>query len=414
MKVKRLTRRVIDGLQPGDRPIEVYAEVTPGLIYRLEPSGKASWYVWFRNESGKQKRVRIGSATEVGPEQAADAAARLRAQVREGRDPGAEKQAKRKTPEIPTLRAFTEPGGELDRHLEQRHRKNTKAVHRVRVAFDSLLDIPLPQITVARVTSWESRKAASGMAQSSLNVTIACLRGILRRAVEWGIIEVNPLATYKMGRVTEQKRQPRAFTADEMDRIFQALEARDVRMKTRLGVDPAARYADHVMPMVTVLASTGCRVGEISALRWSDLDMNSGTLTVRAEVAKSRRARVVPLNRAALECLRAWRDQTGGIGFVFHREDGSPIKRSWKAWGNVLRAAHVPHAGIHTLRHTFASRLIQCGVDVETLRSLLGHSAIATTAIYLHANDTARSRAVALLDTPSASQSRPQGEHGSR
>ena len=141
------------------------------------------------------------------------------------------------------------------------------------------------------------------------------------------------------------------------------------------------------------------RFGELTALRWMDVDSSLALVTVRGSEAKSGRTRHIPLNREALEVLRTCQHNPDDPARpVFPGRDGETrlvdIKTSWAA---ILRKAQITHFRFHDLRHTFASKLVMAGVDLNTVRELLGHADIKMTLRYAHLAAEHKAAAVARL-----------------
>jgi integrase len=147
---------------------------------------------------------------------------------------------------------------------------------------------------------------------------------------------------------------------------------------------------------VLLSINTGLRRGELLKLRWSSIDFTRQLLTVEGANAKTRQTRHVPLNDEALSVVRRWREQSGGGPRVFEIATGLKT-----AWSHLLKRAQITEFRWHDLRHHFASRLVQRGVPLNTVRDLLGHSSIAMSLRYAHLAPNQRREAVAKLsDTP--------------
>jgi len=114
--------------------------------------------------------------------------------------------------------------------------------------------------------------------------------------------------------------------------------------------------------------NTGLRRGELLALRWESIDFNRRILTVEGGTAKNRQTRHVPLNDGATRMLNRWHEQTSGGQRVFDARTGFKT-----AWAALLQRAKITKFRWHDLRHHFASRLVQVGVPLNTVRDLLGH-----------------------------------------
>jgi len=134
------------------------------------------------------------------------------------------------------------------------------------------------------------------------------------------------------------------------------------------------------------------RHGEVVKLRWGSVDFNRRLLTVEGRNAKNRQTRHVPLNEEALNVLWHWREQSGVGTRVFDVATGFRT-----AWEKVLKRARITNFRWHDLRHHFASRLVQHGVPLNTVRDLLGHSSVGMSLRYAHLAPDQRRVAVANL-----------------
>jgi integrase len=139
--------------------------------------------------------------------------------------------------------------------------------------------------------------------------------------------------------------------------------------------------------------NTGLRRGEVLKLHWVSVDFTRRLLTVEGRNAKSRQTRHVPLNEEATSVLRRWREQSGNSGRVFDATTGFRT-----AWGKALKRARISKFRWHDLRHHFASRLVQRGVPLNTVRDLLGHSSVQMSLRYAHLAPDQRREAVAKLN----------------
>ena len=138
---------------------------------------------------------------------------------------------------------------------------------------------------------------------------------------------------------------------------------------------------------------TPLRRGEVLKLRWSSVDFSRRLLTVEGRSAKNRQTRHVPLNEEALKVLQRWREHSGAGTRVFDVTTGFRT-----AWGKALKRAGIIKFRGHDLRHHFASRLIQHGVPLNTVRELLGHSTVDMSLRYAHLAPDQRREPVAKLN----------------
>ncbi len=128
------------------------------------------------------------------------------------------------------------------------------------------------------------------------------------------------------------------------------------------------------------------------------LAANPPRLTVRGTTAKSGQTRHVELNNQAVEVLRAWRPR-GALptAHVFPGPDGEQLVDIKTSWMRLLRLAKIDDFRFHDIRHTFASKLVMRGVDLNTVRELLGHTDIKMTLRYAHLAPAHRAEAVQKL-----------------
>jgi integrase len=302
--------------------------------------------------------------------------------------------------------------------------RRTYQVSSIRAAFRDLLDLPLSELTTARIDRWRTMRKyrhvstdPSATARSrevsptTIKNNIAALRAALNRATEWGILPAMPLGRIKL-RATDENAVVRYLAADEEARLRAALAARDDRRRmARQSANawrrdrnyrefpPYGSYTDYITPIVLLALNTGLRRGESLHLRWHDIDLQRRILTVRGEDAKTRQTRHVPLNSEAANVLRVWAPPLiDGEDYVFGgAEELKPLVAIRKTWVAVLGAAAVNRFRFHDLRHTFASKLVMAGVDLNTVRELLGHKSVAMTLRYAHLAPEHKAAAVEVL-----------------
>lgn len=390
---------LIKSLKPADKPYEIRDTRLKGLLLRVQPSGSKTFYV----EYARGKRISLGRAEVLTPQQARDQAKEILADVYRGLDPAA-KPAKQHT--------F---GSFIDEEYSGWARANIRThrgtLHRLNNNFAAFRSLRLDEITPLLVERWRAGRLSTAKV-STVNRCLDDLKSSLGKAVQWGFIDTHPVEKVKRGRV-DDRATVRFLTDDELKRLTRALDAREEELRAgrdranqwrrqrRYWLLPdlrAVTYADHLKPMVLLSLHTGLRYGELANLNWDDLNLDQAILTVRGYKAKSLKTRHIPLNAAALALVKTWQAQRQGDNpLVFPGKNGGPFDNVRTSWETVLEAAGITRFRWHDLRHTFASRLVMKGVDLNTVRELLGHSDYQMTLRYAHLAPEHKAAAVARL-----------------
>jgi site-specific recombinase XerD len=285
-------------------------------------------------------------------------------------------------------------------------------MERLRLHFiDELGGKKLHEITPWLIEKWRTKRKKAGRAATTINRDIACVRGALSKAVEWGLLDENPLKDIKPLK-TDKAGIVRYLTKAEEKRLRDALTARDKRLiegrasgnewREKRGYeamqDITGPYGDYMTPLILLSINTGIRQGEALALAWKNVNLKSKRLTVSGATAKSHHTRHIPLNTEATDVLKAWQIQTGKAGLIFTARDGEQLGSVKKSWAGILDKAKITGFRWHDLRHHFASMLVMAGADLYVIKELLGHSTIAVTERYSHLAPEHKQAAVALLD----------------
>ena len=231
-------------------------------------------------------------------------------------------------------------------------------------------------VTVRELREWIFDLKASGLAPSSIRRAQSSLRTYFGFLLSEGVIDVDPTDRLDSPRV--ERRLPEFLTRDEVERLLGAPdESRALCWRDRA--------------ILEFLYATGVRVSELVELPLSSIDVDEGFATVFGKGAKER---LVPIGAPALRALRRYLrdvrpelDRGSGQGRVFLNARGRPIRRE-SIWAVVKESARRGGIGKkvspHTLRHTFATHLVEGGADLAAVQELLGHADISTTQIYTH------------------------------
>lgn len=336
---------------------------------------KGNFYARFHDpeKTPSRKTVALGTRSERA---ARAALKRLEVQYAEGRfDPWA-----------PPKKAPPKLGDAIERFLEARRHRAPSTLRVYRVVLEGFAaqtgDLPVPAITEAHVRSFLASRPLRDSARESYYVR---LRAFLRWCRASG---------YAPGVATDAVDVPRSpnvfahyLTRGEFERLLAVMREASERAH--------AHEVEWLIPLVTVAAYTGLRLGELAHLTWGDVDLEARRLWVRNTATwrtKNRRDRLVPLALAACEALSplaagAAREGRGRADAVFTGSGGEAFNRDYasKAFLRYRRAAGLPGTiHFHSLRHTCASWLVQGGMNLLRVKEILGHASIQTTMRYAH------------------------------
>lgn len=404
---------LISRLKPRTKPFDVRDDKLTGFLVRVNISGK----LLYMCEYARGKRVTIGKADVLTPTQARDIALTILGDAAKGINP---KKANKKKVGL-TLQEFM-----IDHYkswfLEHRKSGNKTLAHINRCFVIPFGDKPLVDFTPALIDQWRTQRLKNGCSTETVNRDIATFKAALSKAVLWGLIENHPLEKLKLLK-SDRSGKIRFLSTDEEQRLRCAALARDIEIKRQRDSANKWRqersydlypdlnqfeFTDHLRPMILLSINTGLRRGEIFSLRWENVNLERALITIEGSYAKSGKTRHIPLNSEALSILKAWSKQTDNHNLVFHNKNGLRFDNIKKGWTNILTAANIKNFRWHDLRHHFASRLVMAGVDLNTVRELLGHSDMDMTLRYAHLAPEHKANAVEKLITSNPTNNNSQ------
>jgi len=403
----KLNQRTVAALEPAERPYDVRDTAISGFLIRVQPrsprspEGRKAWFYQYRTRQGRQTRIKLGDYPGLSAEGARSVALERATDAGKGVDLVARKRAEKEEgtrARERTLKAF------LDNRYEPWAKTHLKSavfqLARLRSDFKEWLDSPMDELNLFAVEGLRHRWKKAGAKPRSVNRDIQRLQSVLSRAVEWHVLDKHPLAGLKPLK-TDKTGRVRFLSSDEERALRAALEKREAGLRdarkrfnewrAKRGKSPLpdreGDMLDHLRPLVLIALNTGLRRGELLGLTWGAVNLSGKLLTVVAETAKSGHTRRVPLNSEALETLTAWYARHGSPSadtFVFPGPYGERMQRIDTSWAALVEAAGLKDFRLHDCRHHFASKLVQAGVDLYTVKELLGHSEIAMTERYSH------------------------------
>ena len=213
----------------------------------------------------------------------------------------------------------------------------------------------------------------AGYAKTSISRRLACMRSFFKFAQREGVCQTNPAKPLRNPR--RERKLPHFLTGQEIGKLLIAPPA-----TTPMGLRDRA--------LLETLYSAGLRVSELVGIDIDDLDLEDGIVRVRG---KGKRERLAPLGSHAIKAIKRWQrarrpNKKGNVALFLNKFGGRLTTRSvarmldkyLKLTGLDLRTSP------HTLRHSFATHLLDRGADIRSVQELLGHKSLVTTQIYTH------------------------------
>lgn len=396
----RLTKRVIDAhpAQPGSPDTIIWDEELNGFGLRIRKSG-ARTYVAVYRAAGRKRWFTIGTpGAPWTPDQARQKAAEILFDAKSGADPQAEKSIGRmKSPTVNSLidAYLTQgPADKPNKRATSWVQDRSTLLRHVRPLIGTRQADDLKSADVARmqadIAAGKTKntiktkhrglaRVVGGKATAARTVIIA--QAMFAWGVSRGYVTTNPAKGVKRYKVESRER---FLNEKEMVLIWRAIDT----LVTQ-GRMPASHGT-----IFRLLALTGARKTEITALRWGEVDFSRGRIVLASERSKTG-AKQIPLGDVALDELNALRERAEATGctaqdFVFPalRGEVGPTIDVQSSWEKVRYDAELPDVRIHDLRHTFASLAVADGASLFLVGRVLGHTQSRTTERYAHVGDS--------------------------
>ena len=259
----------------------------------------------------------------------------------------------------------------LARHTLDSYRRDLERLERWAVKVKT----PIAEMQRPELRKWIAELSREGLAPSSVARAVSAARGFFRFLMLDGHIKHHPAEDLD----TPQKFSylPKFLTEEEIDRLFAA-----PNIATQEGVRDRA--------MLELMYAAGLRVSELVSLKQTDVDVHAGVVSCHGKGSKERR---VPVGKSAVHWLQQYLAVKAAYGRPQYPnlflKAGKPLTRQ-NAWAIIKKhaaTASISDVSPHTLRHSFATHLLQHGADSRSVQALLGHSDISTTQIYTHITD---------------------------
>jgi integrase len=362
--VKLTAKSVAKAKPPEHGRVEYWDAALPGFGLRVTAKGTKSWTVLYR-ASGQLRRMTLGHYPALPLAAARDRARQALREVEKGNDPATAKAEEEQRREEDLFQSILDEF--VERHAKPNNRGWARQDRDLRREF-------LPHWRNRPIGSIQRReilklldKIADRSSPRRANRYLALLKKLFAWCVERGYIEASPASGIKPP--GKEISRDRVLSDDELRLVWQCCEK------------AGWPFGD----LFRLLILTAQRLGEVSAMRWQDVDLARATWTVPADIAKNGVANEVPISLAALTILSG-SPSRGGNGYIFPALNGSgrPVSGFSKAKARLDKAIEAELAGdrdtgpvpswrLHDLRRSAASGMAQLGVTPHVIEKVLNH-----------------------------------------
>ncbi len=212
---------------------------------------------------------------------------------------------------------------------------------------------------------------------ATVNRMLTILKHMFRKAVDWDMLEEDVRKRIRKIKLTpEHNTRLRYLSIEECQTLIECC-------------------ASHLKPIVTVALHTGMRKSEILSLKWEQIDLKHGFILL--EITKNGERREIPINTTLEEMFNEIPHSVESV-YVFTDRNGNPYKEVKRSFSTALKKTGIRDFRFHDLRHTFASHLVMNGVDITSIKELLGHKTLTMTMRYAHLSPGHKRKAVDTLD----------------
>lgn len=241
-------------------------------------------------------------------------------------------------------------------------------------------NIPLSSFSTMIVEKYQIKLLNDGKAPSTTNRRLACLKHMFTKAIEWEMASEEVLKKVRRVKLLkENNRRLRFLSKEECTELIE-------------------NCAPHLKPIVITALNTGMRKNEILSLKWEEnIDLRHGFILLSN--TKNGDRREIPINNRLREVL-TFIVRRIDSPYVFIDKNGSRYNNIRRSFLSACRRTGIKDFRFHDLRHTFASQLVMAGVDITTVKELLGHKTLTMTLRYAHLAPAHKVKAVEMLDKP--------------
>jgi integrase len=247
----------------------------------------------------------------------------------------------------------------------------------VRQLVERFGNLKIRALNTEMIEKWQSEQLRGNM-PGTVNRKLTVLKHIIKKGNDWGKASDETLKQVcKVKKKLEENTRLRFLNVEECQTLIDCC-------------------ASHLKPIVTVALHTGMRRGEILGLKWEQVDLKHGFILL--EITKNGERREIPIDNTLMIMFNSMPRGLESVYVFTDPRTGEPYKSVQTSFETALKRAEIRDFRFHDLRHTFASHLVMAGVDLTSIRELLGHKSLAMTIRYAHLAPGHKRRAVNMLD----------------
>lgn len=253
-------------------------------------------------------------------------------------------------------------------------------VYRLQVLCGYFKNVDLRAISPLDIERFRASRLKRGNTKSTVNRYLQLLGKMFNLAVEEGYLEENIIRKVKNFSEKDNLKE-RILTHVEEEKLME-------------------NCSDTLKSIIAVALNTGMRRAEVLGLTWDQIDFRARR--IRVEKTKSGKVRFIPINDDLFKQILKQKNENGQSAFIFFNPaTKKPFLDMKTQFKRACRISGIEGLRFHDLRHTFATRLVANGVDIETIKELLGHHSIVITQRYTHSSDERKRKAVEILNKKS-------------
>ena len=351
-------------VEEGITSVDYYDERIPGLLMKVLPSGRKTYYIRYKDKRKVSAQRKLGNAVILTLSDARALARRKLAEIAMGEEPFSLIQSN----PSPTLEKFA--ASDYIPYVKTYKKSWEMDISRIRNL--------LPYFGAMRMSDIEKRDVVQlindqlpSYKPGSINRVIILLRYMFNLAIKWEVEGVSRNPTAGIPLLKED---------NHVERFLSSEEAKALLIAIKNSKNPMLQH------IISMLILTGARKREVLDAKWEDFDMERNIW--RIPTTKAGKARIVPLSDAASVLLIKLRQRKRCAHAFANPATLKPYSSVYYYWHTARKEAGLSDVRIHDLRHSFASFLVNAGRSLYEVQTLLGHTQIKTTQRYAHLSTT--------------------------